>query len=162
MAKSNRILIAVLIVATVGGAIIGCGLWRNNRPALKMEPVSTNSNAQEQPVAPKKNPPGDIPDSQVFVKYQSSTEGYELQVPEGWGRTEISGKVSFVDKLDGVQVAIEKTPRTFTIIDIRNQELAKLKKTGRAVRIVDYKEIKPNRKTAFFISYECPTPFRTR
>ena len=39
-------------------------------------------------LAAEKNPPGDIPDDQVFVAYTSRAGGYSLKVPEGWARTE--------------------------------------------------------------------------
>jgi len=34
------------------------------------------NNTPEKPVDPEKNPPGDIPDNQAFVKYASQTGGY--------------------------------------------------------------------------------------
>ena len=36
----------------------------------------------EKPVAPEKNPPGDIPDNQVFIDYGSPL-GFKIKVPEG-------------------------------------------------------------------------------
>jgi hypothetical protein len=38
----------------------------------------------ERPVTPEQNPAGDIPDTQVFVKYVSAAGGYEFEAPEGW------------------------------------------------------------------------------
>jgi hypothetical protein len=38
--------------------------------------------AQELPVAPEKKPPGDIPDTQVFITFTSPL-GFSLKVPEG-------------------------------------------------------------------------------
>src|SRR5215469_76297 len=57
--------------------------------------------------SPDSNPQvGDIPDTQVFVTYQSSSAGYRLQVPEGWARATNGTDVSFVNKLDGVQISL--------------------------------------------------------
>ncbi|MHB9098729.1 MAG: hypothetical protein ACYC5X_13015, partial [Syntrophales bacterium] len=36
-----------------------------------MQLVTTTAMAAERTVAPEKNPPGDIPDSQVFIAYHS-------------------------------------------------------------------------------------------
>jgi hypothetical protein len=47
----------------------------------------------------RKNPPGDIPDDQVFVVYASAAGGYRVKVPEGWKRTEQGPDVEFIDKL---------------------------------------------------------------
>src|ERR1700694_2356688 len=41
----------------------------------------------ETAVAPEVNPPGDIPDTQAFVKYSNAAGGYQVEVPAGWART---------------------------------------------------------------------------
>src|SRR6476646_4485658 len=61
--------------------------------------------AAEKAVPEEKNPPGDIPDTQVFIDY-ASPEGFTLKVPEGWARTDRPEGTSFVDKLDGVVVSL--------------------------------------------------------
>src|SRR3954470_10175370 len=61
--------------------------------ALGMEAVSyapiiaSHALARETAIAPEKNPPGDIPDNQVFVPYRSPL-GSSIKVPEGWSRVE--------------------------------------------------------------------------
>jgi hypothetical protein len=60
----------------------------------------------ETAVAPEVNPPGDIPDTQAFVRYSSTAGNYSFEVPEGWARTETGPNVSFVSKLDGVKVDV--------------------------------------------------------
>lgn len=111
-------------------------------------------NATEKPVAPEKNPPGDIPDSQVFVKYASASGGYEMQVPEGWGRTENGNDVSFVDKFDGIQVKISDTTDAFSVDNITKNQVATLKKSGRAVNVKDVKEVNLSGGTAVLVSYD--------
>ena len=44
----------------------------------------------EKPVAAEKNPLGDIPDTQTFVKYVSPKGGYQLEVPKD-GRAQKAG-----------------------------------------------------------------------
>jgi len=89
----------------------------------------------ETPVAPEKNPPGDIPDTQAFVGYRSSGGGYQLEVPEGWARSEQGTDVSFIDKLDGLKVAITQAASVPTADSVRTNEAAVLIKSGRAVKI---------------------------
>src|SRR6267378_6725304 len=60
-------------------------------------PISSTETA----VAPEVNPPGDIPDTQAFVKYSNTAGAYQLEVPEGWARTENGADVTFVSKYDG-------------------------------------------------------------
>ncbi len=111
-------------------------------------------NSNEKPVAPEKNPPGDIPDSQVFIKYISATGNYELQVPEGWARSENGTDVKYVDKLDGIQVKISTANDSFTIDNIKKDQVAALEKTGRAVKIKSTEEIKLTGGQAVLVKYD--------
>src|ERR1700680_3628101 len=63
--------------------------------------------AQETAVAPEKNPPGDIPDNQVFVQYTSPL-GFSIKVPEGWSRVERPDGARFSDKYNIVDLAVSK------------------------------------------------------
>jgi hypothetical protein len=49
--------------------------------------------------------PGDIPDNQAYVTYQS-TGGYRLDVPEGWARTQLPATVAFTDKFNSIRVDV--------------------------------------------------------
>src|SRR5438105_4736012 len=61
--------------------------------------------AAEAPIAAEKNPPGDIPDSQVFIDYKSPA-GFSIKVPEGWSRTDKPDGAVFADKYDSIEVTI--------------------------------------------------------
>src|SRR5258707_6161563 len=61
--------------------------------------------AAEAPIAAEKNPPGDIPDSQVFIDYKSPA-GFSIKVPEGWSRTDKPDGAVFADKYDSIEIAI--------------------------------------------------------
>ena len=89
--------------------------------------------AAETAVAPEKNPPGDIPDSQVFVIY--AAEKYALKVPEGWARTAAGANVSFASKLDGVSVTLTPAATAPTLDWVIAQYVPDLVKAGRAVKI---------------------------
>ena len=87
----------------------------------------------ETAVAPEKNPPGDIPDSQAFVTY--SADLYALKVPEGWARTVSGANVSFVSKLDGVSVTVANQASAPTIETVKAQYVPAMVQAGRAVTI---------------------------
>jgi PsbP. len=112
------------------------------------------ANQNEKPVAPEKNPPGDIPDTQVFVKYTSTQGGYELQFPEGWAQTENGPDVKFVDKYDGLQVNVVDESEPATLDSIKNKQEVELIKTGRAVSVKSVKEVKISGNKVFVISYD--------
>jgi hypothetical protein len=100
--------------------------------------------------AAEKNPPGDIPDDQVFVAYTSPAGGYSLKVPEGWARTEKGSDVGFIDKFDGIAVIVDTVctaPTTKDVID-------KLQKAEREFKVVSTKQIRLPAGPALLIKYE--------
>ncbi|HAO42386.1 MAG TPA: hypothetical protein DEA80_13780 [Afipia sp.] len=95
----------------------------------------------ETAIAPEKNPPGDIPDDQVFITYKSPN-GFSLKVPEGWSRRDAPEGVSFADKYGTIDVAVTASSTTPTVASVRAGEAAELEKTGHAVKIASVKEVK--------------------
>src|SRR5579863_3291608 len=89
--------------------------------------------AQEKAIAPEKNPPGDIPDSQVFVVFHSRL-GVSLKVPEGWARKEAAGGFSFADKYGEIAVSTRPGPPP-TAASVRAADAPDMEKTGRAIKI---------------------------
>ena len=116
---------AVLVALCAAGPVLPLG------PAL----------AAEAPVAKEKNPPGDIPDDQVFVAY-SSPLGFSVKVPEGWGRTDAPDDVTFADKYGMVVVAVNPASGALTLASVRTNEVAELEKTGHAVKVSAVTEAK--------------------
>lgn len=106
--------------------------------------------AAEQPVAPETNPAGDIPDTQVFVAFASPTGGYQLQVPEGWARTDSGADVRFVNKLDGVRVAVTSAPAAPTAA---GAQAADLQRSGRAVQVTKVQDVQLPAGPAVMLEY---------
>jgi len=115
-------------------------------------PGAIAASAAEKAVPAEKNPPGDIPDTQVFIDY-TSPEGFTMKVPEGWARSDRTDGASFVDKLDGVVVSAAKANALPTIESAKADHVAKLEATGRAVRVSAVKEIKLPAGAAIRIVY---------
>ncbi|MGV8987182.1 MAG: hypothetical protein ACOH2H_12965 [Cypionkella sp.] len=88
----------------------------------------------ETAIAPEKNPPGDIPDSQAFVSY-TSTAGYALKVPEGWARSDAAAGVSFVSKLDGLSVTLSDQPTAPNLDWVKQTYVPEMIAKGRAVKV---------------------------
>lgn len=116
----------VTTVLTLGIAVLGMTV-------LGQTSVSA-AYAAEKPVATEKNPPGDIPDSQVFVDYASKL-GFTMQVPEGWARTDRSDGASFIDKLDGVVVTEMAADQEPTVETVRAGYIPKILQSERAVKL---------------------------
>ncbi|WP_298272667.1 hypothetical protein [uncultured Bradyrhizobium sp.] len=108
--------------------------------------------ARETAVAPERNPPGDIPDSQVFVEYKSPL-GFAMKVPEGWARTDRADGARFSDKYNIVDLAVSKTDQAPSGAIAKTREAAELQKGGHAVEIKTVKDVKLKSGAAVLISY---------
>lgn len=106
----------------------------------------------EVPALAEKNPPGDIPDSQVFIDYHSP-RGFTLKVPEGWARSDAPDGVSFVDKLDGIVVIISSAKVAPTVETVKRDYVPMMEKNGRAVKAGGVRAVKLPAGDAILISY---------
>ena len=98
------------------------------------------------------NPPGDIPDTQVFVTYTSPL-GFAIKVPEGWSRTDGTGSARFFDKYNTIDVNVSSADSAPSADWARANEGAELEKTARAVKITKIKQVKLKSGPAVLISY---------
>ncbi|MDS0859809.1 hypothetical protein NUV25_19050 [Burkholderia pseudomultivorans] len=114
--------------------------------------TTSSAIAKEMAVAPEANPPGDIPDTQVFVNY-SSPLGFSLKVPEGWARTERQDGARFADKYNAVDVAVAPAAQAPTIASVKSGDAANLVKGGRAVKIESVTQMTLQTGSAFLIVY---------
>ena len=105
-----------LVVATALAAavlnITGCGSQKVSPPASSApgspgSSLTTTNRDAETPLPAESNPPGDIPDTQAFVAYASRANGFRIDAPEGWSRTQSGDTVTFQDKFDGESVQIQ-------------------------------------------------------
>jgi hypothetical protein len=115
--------------------------------------TKTVSHNSEEAVTPEKNPPGDIPDSQVFVKYTSNDGGYELQGPEGWARTIGVSTVQFINKFDGMRVDVSNVSYSISTNTITQNVVPSLVKNGRAVTVISVKDVKLKGGLAVEVSF---------
>jgi hypothetical protein len=108
--------------------------------------------AAEKPVAAEHNPPGDIPDTQVFVAYESPL-GFTLKVPEGWARSAQSDEVHFSDKYNNIDVMISATTTQPTISSVKSNQIPALQKSSRAVRVGKIMDVRLRGGPSVQISY---------
>ena len=92
-----------LILAAVGLCAAACSSTGSagSTPASSA-PASRTAGAAS--AATESPPPGDIPDTTVYVAYRPASGQYEVKVPEGWARTVSSTGVSFTDKLNIITI----------------------------------------------------------
>jgi hypothetical protein len=106
----------------------------------------------ETAVKPEINPPGDIPDSQVFVTY-ASPSGYSLKVPEGWARAEHGEETVFSDKYNRISVTVTPLAGKLDMALIKGELLTRLQETGHAPKVGKLRTVKLPAGEAFEVAY---------
>jgi hypothetical protein len=125
---------------------------------------STTFNSAETPIPAEVNPPGDISDTQAFIKYMNTAGGYQLEVPEGWARTEKGTDVTFVNKFDGVKVHVARAATAPSVVSVRANEAKQIQSQGHAVTIGDVSEAQLPAGKAIVVKYTSnsdPNPVTT-
>jgi hypothetical protein len=95
---------------------------------------ATSSSPAPQAHATEVNPPGDIPDNQVFVNYRPPGAAFTIKVPEGWARSSAGGSVTFTDKLNSITVASAAAVSKPSKASVRSSELPTVQQQGRNYR----------------------------
>jgi hypothetical protein len=137
MNRTSAPIIAVAVASLVGLA-----------PAS----LYAQASSTEKPAPAEKNPPGDIPDNQVFIDYRSPL-GFKIKVPEGWARRETPDGVTFNDKYNTIVLAMSQHADTVTVANVKQQDVPELEKTGRAVRVTAVKSVKLPAGSAVVVGY---------
>lgn len=141
----KRILSAQLLAGTLTITAIA--------PSLALAQAgNTPLPVQQQAVEPEVNPPGDIPDTQVFVPY-TSPQGFHLEVPEGWARSGNDQKVHFADKYGSVDVQVNPAKSAPAAASAQQQQVAALMASNRAVEISQVQDVQLPSGPAVRIDY---------
>lgn len=102
--------------------------------------VSALSAKAETALAPEVSPPGDIPDNQAFVTFNSPL-GYSIKVPEGWARKDDGPNTTFSDKYNHILLQQRNVGQTIDEAFAKSTLVPDLQKSGRAVDKVVVKTI---------------------
>src|SRR5437867_3628219 len=79
-------------------------------PAAEATTATTVPAGAVDPNAKEDNPPGDIPDDQVFVAFTPPPGAYRVKVPEGWARSEAGGATTFTDNYNSIRLELSDSP----------------------------------------------------
>ena len=129
--RSSRLLIAPAVLLLTAGTAVACSSGSSSVPQPAAASSSgTAAGSASGATAPavagtETPPPGDIPDSTVYIPYRAPAGQYQVKVPEGWARTVTGGGISFTDKLNTISVTVvsAKAPTTASA---RTIEVAKI------------------------------------
>jgi hypothetical protein len=148
------------LIHSATAAVIACGLLG---AAVSSVIIGSPAMARETAVAPEKNPPGDIPDDQVFIQYKSPL-GFSFKVPEGWARVERADGVRFSDKYNTIDLTVAKADQAPSAAAVKTREIAGLPMADHAVQIKAVKDVRLKSGPAVLVSYTSnsdPSPSRT-
>jgi hypothetical protein len=115
--------------------------------------TSSAAATPQTPIAPEKNPPGDIPDSQVFVAYRQPNAALEIKIPEGWSRAVADSKATFTDKLNMIELMWTASASAPTLAEVKTSEVKKLAAMAPAFQLQGVKAVKLPGGQAIEITY---------
>lgn len=134
---------AVLLMLPLAGvlALAGCSggsspaatptALSSTTPGATTSPTNTNTNTTPavHPSAPATefNPPGDIPDNQVFVDYKLPGSPVTIKVPEAWPRSVKGGVATFTDHYNSIALQVLPAAQRPTVGSARSVELPALR-----------------------------------
>jgi hypothetical protein len=125
-----------LVVTSLTALLAGCGAVTAtpgpNQPTIGISGGSTSSATSTPAAAPtpaetESNPPGDIPDNQVYVPFTASGGRVSVKVPEGWARSTTGTATQFTDKLNRIEIAPSTASTASTVASVTSGDLPKLK-----------------------------------
>jgi hypothetical protein len=133
MSMQRRIAVATVVLA--GGVLTACssggstaspGGTSSGTPSPSAATSTAPPASVPDPNATEKNPPGDIPDDQVFVSYRLPGSSFSVKVPEGWSRSKQGAAVVFTDKYNSVRIEAVSTTSAPTVASARSTEVPQI------------------------------------
>jgi hypothetical protein len=101
--------------------------------------------------------PGDIPDTQHFVTFNSS-DGYHLEYPEGWAQTQAGRTVTFTDKFNSVHVESAAAPAVPSVSSAQSIDVPALAASTPCFAAAKVTAVKRNAGPAVLITYRAGSP----
>jgi hypothetical protein len=110
------------------------------------------------PIPAESNPPGDIPDTTVYVTYRSATGHLLLKVPEGWSRKMGPASSTFTSNLNSITVAWKPMAAAPTVSSARATTIPALQASARAFRLQGVRAVSLAGGPAVEIIYQVNSP----
>jgi hypothetical protein len=132
-------------VAVLALGVVGCGAGSSSGGGQAAKPVNPNG--------AEANPAGDIPDNQAYVAYMPPGGGFSVKVPEGWGRSDAGGAVTFTDKLNSINMETRAAKGPLSVARARATELPQLSKSVKGFQPGTVTQVSRKAGTAIRITY---------
>jgi hypothetical protein len=126
-----------------GPAAPVAGTTKAPAPAATAQGTTTQGPGSPQaPVAAESNPPGDIPDTTVYVTYQSPSGHLLIRVPEGWSRKTTPASSTFTSNLNSISVGWMPMAAAPTVSSVRATTVHTLQASTLAFRLQSIRAVK--------------------
>ncbi|MGO4258663.1 hypothetical protein [Marmoricola sp. RAF53] len=99
------------------------------------------------------NPPGDIPDNQVFVDYRPPGSTVHIKVPEGWPRSTTHGVTTFTDHYNSIAIQTVPMATAPTPASARRSEVPSLRSSVSKFTLQQVSAIKRQHGPAVLVTY---------
>ncbi|MFE6739271.1 hypothetical protein [Streptomyces tubercidicus] len=140
----------VLITGTMTGAA-ACSSTAAAPPQRSITAAAPSSPTPPPPA--DSHPPGDIPDSQVYVPWSPPGGGFAVKVPEGWARTAHGHETVFTDKFNSVRVARVQTSTAPTVHSVRTHDVPALRAANAHFQLIKVVKVPREGGTAVLAEY---------
>ena len=140
------LLTALAACGNSGSATPVAGTTKVSAPAAQAatSPGSTTQRAgsSQAPVPAESNPPGDIPDTTVYVVYQSAPGHFRIKVPEGWSRRSTPVSSTFTSNLNSISAAWMPMTAAPTVSSVQATTIHTLQAGSLAFRLQSVRAVK--------------------
>jgi hypothetical protein len=132
---------AILTGCGRSGTAVGSGASPSGPIATSLTGTAGSASGQppvsssQAPISAEHNPPGDIPDTTVYVPYQSAAAHAAIKVPEGWARQLTATGATFSSNLNSISVASLPLTASPTVTTARASTVPMLTRSTLAFRL---------------------------
>jgi hypothetical protein len=129
------------LAAILAGCGSGGATAAGQQPSPSTHPAAAKSTSpaagqsSQAPVPAESNPPGDIPDTTVYVPFTSQAGHLSLKVPEGWSRKQTAHSSRFSSNLNSISVAWQPMTAAPTVGTARSTTVPALSHAALAFRL---------------------------
>ncbi|MFD5734204.1 hypothetical protein ACFWIY_15400 [Streptomyces sioyaensis] len=116
------------LVLVAGAGAAACSSSSSHAPPRHSP--STSAPSSTPPAPADTNPPGDIPDTQVFVPWSAPGGRFTVKVPEGWARVTQGSATVFTDKFNTVRVEGIRATAAPTVNSVRAKDIPAIRAAG--------------------------------
>lgn len=154
--------------AFIGVILAGCGSGgstpsgaqsaASSGPATAPASSPAASPSSQAPVPAESNPPGDIPDTTVYVPFVSGKGHLRLKLPEGWARKDTATSSTFTSNLNSISIGWLPMSAAPTVNTARSTTVPSLSHAALAFRLVSLRAVTLSGGPAVEIVYQVNSP----